>query len=333
MALWTDVIEPAELTGYMRASLEDYEQTRGSLSQWLPNVPVPDISVRFWKGDSGLVDEARFRSYDAEIEVGGGAKEERVTIDLPAVGLKNPVSEYRQLKLRNSPEEVMRNSILSEADRIVHGVADRLERTRGVVLSTGKATVSQSNFKISDDFGRDAALTLTAPALWSVAGTDALGQLDAWRQLFVDKNGEEPGAILMSRRALSALSRLDQFKPVLSGAGQRPATPEDVRVILSAYGLPDVTVYDRRTKSGPVLSDDTVLMLPAVGESQLGATFWGETLSAAEESYGIPVEDAPGLVAAVVRGDEPPHIAEVLCDAIALPVLANANLSLAAKVL
>ena len=76
-----------------------------------------------------------------------------------------------------------------------------------------------------------------------------------------------------------------------------------------------------------------MLLLPAEGDSQLGGTFWGETLSAAEESYGIPVEDAPGLVAAVYRGDQPPHIAEVLCDAIALPVLANANLSLSAKVL
>jgi hypothetical protein len=333
MALWTDIIEPAELTGYMRASLEDYEISQGSLAQWLPNETVPDISARFWKGEAGLVDEARFRSYDAEIEIGGGAKEERVTIDLPAVGLKNVVSEYRQLKLRNAPEEAMRNSILKEADRIVHGVADRIERTRGVVLNTGRATISQSNFKIDDDFGRDSALTLTAPALWSETDTDALGQLDTWRQLYVDKNGEEPGAILMSRRALSALSRLAQFKPVLSGTGQRPATQADVLALLDAYGLPPVSLYNRRTKTGPVLPDDRVLMLPSAGANQLGATYWGETLSSAEETYGIAVEDAPGLVAAVYRGEQPPHIAEVLCDAIALPVLANANLSLSAKVL
>ena len=35
----------------------------------------------------------------------------------------------------------------------------------------------------------------------------------------------------------------------------------------------------------------------------------------------------------VYRGEKPPMIAEVVGDAIALPVLANANLSLAMKVL
>jgi hypothetical protein len=32
MALWTDVIDPATLTGYARASLEDYEARKGTLA-------------------------------------------------------------------------------------------------------------------------------------------------------------------------------------------------------------------------------------------------------------------------------------------------------------
>ncbi len=43
--------------------------------------------------------------------------------------------------------------------------------------------------------------------------------------------------------------------------------------------------------------------------------------------------EQPGLVTGVWRNPKPPMIAEVIADAIALPVLANANLSLAAKVL
>lgn len=335
MALWTDIIEPAELTGYMRASLEDYEASKGSLARWLPNETINDTAARFYRGQAGLVDEARYRSYDAEIEIGGGEQIQRVTIELPAVGLKNPVSEYRQLRMRNASDEALRNVILREADRVVHGVADRVERTRGVVLNTGKATISQSNFVTDDDFGRDAALTITAPALWSVGATDALGQLDTWRQLYVAKNGEEPGSLLMSRRALTSLARLDQFKPVLSGSGSRPATQADVLALLDAAGLPPVVTYDRSTKSGKVIPDTQVLLLPAADatDTQLGATYWGETLAAMDEQYSIPVEDAPGLVAGVYRGEQPPMIAEVLCDAICLPVLANANLSMSVKVL
>ena len=43
MALWTDVVEPAELTGYARQTLEDYEAQKGSLARWLPNRTVADI--------------------------------------------------------------------------------------------------------------------------------------------------------------------------------------------------------------------------------------------------------------------------------------------------
>ena len=64
MALWTDVIDPATLTGYARASLADYEASRGTLARWLPNRGVADISVRFVQGASGLIDVANFRAFD-----------------------------------------------------------------------------------------------------------------------------------------------------------------------------------------------------------------------------------------------------------------------------
>lgn len=65
MALWTDVIDPATLTGYARRSLEEIEQARGTLARWLPNRLVADIVVRFMAGQTGLVDEASYRAYDA----------------------------------------------------------------------------------------------------------------------------------------------------------------------------------------------------------------------------------------------------------------------------
>lgn len=338
-ALWTDVIDPAELTGYARASLADYELQRGTLARWLPNRDTQDTVVRFVAGQHGLIPEARYRAYDAEPEIGKGQGGKRVTIELPAISQEVPVGEWQQLQQRRASDDDLRNHIARTVDNVVRAIADRVEKTRGVVLSTGKATINQSNFKIDDDFGRDPALTYTAPALWSVPTTDALSQLVAAQDLYVEKAGADPGTILLSRRALRALSATDGFVTTLGNGASRPATADQVNAIISSAGLPPIITYDRRTASGRVLPDTLVLLLPPEVDptdwqgTELGATFWGETLTALDADYGIEPAETPGIVAGVYRNETPPLIAEVIGDSINLPVLANANLSLALTVL
>lgn len=337
MALWTDIIDPATLTGYARQSLADYEAQKGSLAQWLPNREVGDTIVRFVAGQSGLVEEARYRAYDAEPELGKSAPQKRVTLELPAISRNEPVSEYQQLRMRNAPADTFENAILAATRRSVQSIADRVERTRGVVLATGKATVDQDNFKSDDDFGRDADMTTTAPNLWADPSVDRLGYLETLFDLYVEKNGVEPGSLLMSNRVFRALAQGDQFKTVLVGGGDRPATEQQVRDVASGAGLPAIYRFDRRTASGRVLPDDRILLLPAPvdgnGESELGATFWGQTLTSTDPAYGIADSEQPGVVVGTYRNEKPPMIAEVIGDSISLPVLANANLSLSAKVL
>jgi hypothetical protein len=344
MALWTDIIDPASLTGYARAALADYEARRGSLARWLPNRDVADIVVRFVKGQTGLQDVANFRAYDAEIEVGKRPSGQRVTLELPALGQNLPVSEYEQLRARggNVSDAAALITIQNVTRMAVQAVSDRMELLRGTVLTTGKATVT-GNFVMDDDFGRAAGLTLTAPALWSVAGTDRLTQLQTWSDLYLDTNGEAPGSIVMSTRALRALAAGTQFQTQLLNGGARPATEQEVRDLVLAAGLPPIYLYDRRVSvngtATKAVADDRVLMLPApVAEddwmgTQLGATFWGRTLSSLEAGWGIAEADQPGVVAGVYRNAKPPMGIEVLSDAIGEPVLANANLSLCADVL
>lgn len=342
MALWTDIIDPAELTGYARASLADYEARRGTLARYLPNRDVADVVVRFVQGSTGLVDVADFRAFDAEPTVGKAPSGKRVILELPAIGQQIPVSEYNQLRSRGpgADEDQVRNYILNTTDVVVRAVADAIERLRGIVLQTGKATITGF---MDDDFGRAAGHTVTAPALWSVAGTDALGQLESWVDTYRDANGEDPGSIVMSTRALRAFAALDQMKTQLLNGASRPATVSDVQNAVQAAGLPQIEVYDRRVSvagsSTKVLSDDRVLLLPAPVDTndwqgtQLGATFWGQTLSSTEADWAIEDSEQPGLVAGVFRHETPPMIAEVHSDAIAMPVLANANLSFTADVL
>lgn len=338
MALWTDLITPAELTGYVRAALEDLEVNQTSLAPWLPNTQVSDITVRFVKGRNGLVAEASFRAFDAEPEIAGGVTGQRVTLEMLPLGQKRIISEYDQLRARNASDEVLRNSILKEARNVARAIADRIERLRGTVLETGKATVTGA-VSFDDDFGRSAGHNLTAGSLWTTSAVDRLGYLQTLVDTYMTTNdGQAPGAIVTSRRVFTALSAGDQFKTTLVGGATRPAIQSEVTDYLVAAGLPPFTLYDRRTSGGRVLSDDKLILLPAPvaangGESELGGTFWGQTLTSMEPAYELADVDQPGVVVGAHKATSIPHIATVESDAIALPVLANADLSLVAKVL
>ncbi|MGW8565662.1 major capsid protein [Isoptericola sp. NPDC055881] len=337
MALWTDIIDPATLTGYVREALNDIEARKGNLSRFLPNREVSDINVRFVPGSAGLVAEAEFRAYDAEPTVGGKPSRKRVTLELPAIGKNIPVSEYEQLRSRGASDDTILGEILNVARQVALAISDRMERLRGIVLRTGVATIPELG--AADSFGRDASHTVTASAVWTTSSVSRLTDLQTWSDVYETTNGVAPGAILVSRRVARALAQGDEFKTSLVGGGSRPATVADVNATIEGAGLPPVEVYTRRTSSGLVLPDDELLMLPepvepdAWEETQLGSTFWGQTLSSQEEGWGIAEVEQPGVVVGVYRNEKPPMIAEVVSDAIGMPVLANANLSLKAKVL
>jgi hypothetical protein len=342
MALWTDIIDPATLTGYARASLADYETTRGTLARWLPNREVSDIVVRFVAGSAGLVDVADFRAFDAEPTVGKAPSGKRVTIELPALGQNIPVSEYNQLRQRGSStsDEAVLATIQQATDVVARAVSDQIERLRGIVLATGKATIAGF---MDDDFARSGGHTVTAGASWATSSTDALGHLTTWYDTYLADNGEPPGAIVTSTRVVRMMAALTQFATQLSNGASRPATLADVNATVQAAGLPPIYTYDRRVSvagsSTKVIADDKLLLLPAPvdtnawADTQLGATFWGQTLTSTSPDWAITSEDQPGLVAGVYRGDKPPMLAEVISDAVALPVLANADLSFVADVI
>lgn len=344
--LWTDIIDPATLTGYARIALAEYEASRGTLARWLPNREVADIVVRFMKGQTGLIDIAQFRAFDAEPELGVRQNVERVTIELPALGQQHLISEYEQLRARGGTisDEAALNAILSAARVAVRAVADSIERLRGIVLATGKATINQSRFQSDDDFGRSNGHTLTAGSLWSSAtSVSRLTYLQTINDTYESTNGAPAGAMVMSRRVFRSLAQGDEMKTALIAGGSRPATEQDVRDTVAGAGFPEITIYDRRVSvngvATRVIPDNVVLLLPAPVDTddwegtELGATFWGRTLSSTEPGWEIAESEQPGIVLGAFKQQQVPMVANVTSDAIALPVLANADLSLAATVL
>lgn len=345
--LWTEIIDPATLTEYARNSMADYERRRGTLARWLPNRFSPDVVVRFLKGQTGLVDIAKFRAYDAEPAIGERKPAKRVTLELPALGQNVPVSEYEQLRARGaSPtEEQALAAILNTVDAVVQATADAMEHLRGVVLVTGKATVDQGDeFQLDDDFGRSVGHTVTAGTLWS-AGTNVsrLEYLETITDVYVAANGEMPGSVVCSNRVFRSLAQGDEFQTQLINGAARPATEQQVQDTVSGAGLPPIIRFDRRVSIDGamtrVVPDDRLMLLPAAVEpddsagTDLGATWWGRTLTSTEAEWGIEDSEQPGIVTGVYRNPKPPMGLEVIADAIGMPVLANADRSLVAKVL
>lgn len=338
MALWTDVVSPLELTTAARMTIEERERQNGGLAKFLPNRLVDDLVVRLSADSNGLVEAAEFRAYDAETPIGSTPGGKRVTVELPPLGQKVRVSEYDQLRQRgNANPQVVKNTIGNTTIRTARAVADRMELMRGQVLATGKATINENQLISDSDFGRDSDMTVTAANRWGEAGTATpMADLLAWSEAYVDKNGEAPGTLLLSKRAFATLMRADEIRGMMT----TPSTPgmvsaQFVHDTFAAYGLPSIQVYDRRVRVGGqsvrVLAEDKALLLPSEG-SALGATFWGTTLEATDPNYGVAEDDRPGIVVGALKDYDPMGV-WVHASAIGMPVLADANLAMAATVL
>lgn len=339
MALWTDLITPAELTGFARAAVEDVERQKATLARWLPNYPVPDVVVRTIVAQDGNGALAQFRAFDAETPVGSGGTGQRKVFELLPLGLKERVSEYDQLRARGDDAQAMiLGGIEKAAMRVANAVVDRLEVARGQAIDTGALTINENGVVQTMTFGRPAGNTVTAATLWSGAAKP-LDDLIAWGDVFAAGNqGNQPGAIVTSKRVVAALQRNADIRGLVATIGGTPGivSIDALSAVLAAYGLPPITVYDRKIRGNNVLPDNKVYLLPAAvdpnGQSELGATFYGETLEAAEPEYGIGSVDQPGLVVGAWKTKDPIAV-WVHSNAIALPVLVNPVASMVATVL
>lgn len=339
MALWTDLITPAELTGFARAAVEDVERQKATLARWLPNYSVPDVVVRTIVANDGTGALAQYRAFDAETPIGSGGSGTRKVFELLPLGLKERVSEYDQLRARgNDAQAMILGGVEKAAQRVANAVVDRLEVARGQAIDTGALTINENGVVQTMTFGRPGGNTVTAATLWSGAAKP-LDDLIAWGDVFAAGNqGNQPGAIVTSKRVVAALQRNADIRGLVATVGGTPGivSIDALSAVLASYGLPPITIYDRKIRGNNVLPDNKVYLLPAAvdpnGQSELGATFYGETLEAGEPEYGIGGADQPGLVVGAWKTKDPIAV-WVHSNAIAMPVLVNPVASMVATVL
>lgn len=347
MPLWTDLIDPVEATGIARDEQYVVEQARGgTLARFLPNVVVDDDHVKFDQTTNGLVDAARYRAFNARPEIGKGGKVKQSTISLPAVSRSEPIDESTQKNLRRLSDDRIRKSIESAIRRNVQAMSMRQEWARGQVIRSGALVVDEDNFAINDVFGRDASLTVVAGSgnWWTDATVDRLEALTTYQDLYAGlNNGLTPGRMVFgSRAAFNAFAKGDQFATNV-GAAARPARAGELADYTAGAGLPEYEVYERQVSiegvTTKVLDPKCVYFLPepvavdAQDGSPLGATYWGLTVSASFESWGIEPDEQPGLVCGVFKEEKVGASIEVEGDSIAEPVAANPNASMSIQVL
>lgn len=335
----SDIFDPAALTEFMRELYIAKEEKDGVLSAFLPNYNVDGATVDVTVEGNTPAEPAKRRAFDAEPRFGTGAAKVKRTIKLMPLSEQGRFGEQEAVLTGRNSDTAKESWIKRRAARMVDAYFERLELERANLLVTGRLTIEQDDLKIDESFGRSSAHNVTAGTLWN-AGGDPLEDIALYAETYANSNfGAEPGAILTSRRILRQLAKHAAFAIALAGGGSRPAGLSDINDVLLGQGLPILQVFDKATAAGRLIPDDRLIFLPAPGDkfsatgSELGGTPWGTTASAFTPSWGIDEADASGLVAAVFENSKPPVGLEIAADAIALPVLANADRSLVAKVL
>lgn len=345
MPLWTDLIDPVEATGIARDEQYVIEQGKGgTLARFLPNVFIESDHVKFFPGSTGLVDAARYRAFNAPPQIGKGAGVTSKTIDLPSIARTEPIDEMTQKELARLSDDRIRKSIESAIRRNVQAISMRQELTRGIAIEQGKVVVDADNFWINDDFGRSGSLTITAGTLWNAGAVDRLTALKGWCDVYASlNNGAQPGRVVFSDTSWAAFASGNQFATLLANGATRPAIKAEVMALADSAGLPPMELYNRSVAldgvTTKVLSANKIYLLPEPVDpfdedgSLLGATYWGRTVSAGFESWGIEPDEQPGIVCGVFKEESVGSSIEAQGDSIGEPVLANPNASMAIAVL
>ena len=337
MELITDYIEPAELTGFVRADLDNYflNEDVNFLLQWFPNDFIDDVEYDFSEGGDLDTNVVSYRAYGQESPIGDRPGFGTARATLPPLSEKIPLTEYENLRRRNSPEQAIRNVAERDARRQGRGIARRLELARGQALREGKVTIEENDLVTEIDYGRDATHTTSAGVPWGTSATaDPIADLLAWQDR-LEAKGFNVGTILAEgapiRAALRAKKVIDAIKG--SAVSVTQVSLADFNALLDAEGLPPITRVTANVGGQSTVGTKNIIMLPTAG-TEIGRTVWGTPAEALEDAYDLDIDngEGPGVVSGQYKEQDPLTL-WTKTGAIAAPAFAAPDATLAAQVL
>lgn len=348
-----DFIDPAVAVNIARTTLADYDvNDSNSLAHYLPSQEVPDIEYEISVGqDAGFITAANWRTFGGATtsETWGGGQKSRGRF-MP-LARNFTLDEEGALRQRNNSDALIEREASNLVRRASKAIAIAVNRQRANALQHGHVKIEGSGgLRQTVDFGRDERLTTVAPKLFSDETADILGYIESLADLYEEINGYRPEQVMIPSEVRRRINIHPQIVGAATDSATRPrATQTELDTLFSEYRLPEIidtpngiiqvddldTGKVRRVR---LFDRDSILFLPKGGNatdpenSVLGRTFWGKTMSSDLPEFNGTGGDLPGIVAAVLE-ESWPYKQEVIADALAMPVLFNANLTMKAKVL
>jgi len=331
-------VNPIELTAVARVLPEDPQYTLGTV---FPDQTVP--SIEFALDQLQRTNRAaKFRSYDAPVQIGKPPTFMRKVGQLPPLGEAYLVGEYRrlleqQLQLAGAAiSPLVTQAATGYVPRGVAAIRARMELARGQVLSTGKFTIADEGglVGLEADFGVPSEnFVMPSTHEWGDhANATPIADLQTWVTQLRDSSGTWPDTMVLGKTATQDLLNNAAVKVQLGsllGAAPAASVPQ-VNQILAAMDLPQIatTADGRPVRPARVDLDgtttdtfdaDTVAIYTA---GALGKTLWGPTFAALEMvSDGVmQATDAPGITAFVEKDGNPGELFTVV-DAIGMPTI------------
>lgn len=341
-----DYVDPALLTRYIREFDNEVLRNERLLETWLPAVENQTLEWKAPRNSRKDVDVALYRAFDTPPRMTGRQGVASIRGELMPLSRQIPLGEEEMLRLRallqggglTGPNGDFVRAIFNDAELMIRAVQMRLELARGQVLTTGKFTLAENGLFLEADFGMKSSHKPVAAASWALAATDILSDLLAWTQLYVDDNGFMPATFLTARKVLGYMYNNTSLKNAAGFGGSVPArlNNEMIDAVLAANGLPPITLYDTTARvegvQTRIIPDDKFLLMPPtdepLGETQYGVT--AEAIKLAEKGL-IVASEMPGIVAVGLENENPVQTF-TLGTAIAVPVLPNPDLVIAADV-
>lgn len=347
--IW-DLVDPTELINYVRAYADEMnrQDTRFVLSRWLPIQTTDEIEFKVRKGDLDDVDVARYRAWDTPAPITGRPGTTRIEGELGPISRMIPISEEETVRLRRlqgGSSDPLVDKIFADAARMVRSVYARLEMAMGDVIDDGIVSIQdattaagqpkdQEGLKgLTADFGRAANSSKTTGIVWSTTATATpLADLLGWVEDYVDINGVEPEAVVMTRQIKGFLALNQEMRDYAASGGTTPTRLNDAILgnIMAAEGLPPFLIMDNqfrvdgaRTRVFP--TDKAYLMPPpgvGYGETRMGIT--AEAIKAAELGF-LESSDAAGVVAVNLSQDHPVQTF-TLGTGVGIPITPNPDL-------
>lgn len=342
MAIIFDLVNPQELQGYVRGLAYEQNLYRFTLSQWLPTEEIQDTEFRIVRGNLRDEDAATYRTFDTESPIAYRLAGTRITGQIPPLSRKIRLGEEERLRLeavRTGDTSALVDAVYDDAAKMTRAVLARIEMARGEVLHSGKLALNENGVAATIDYGRNPAHSVAPGTLWSdTVNSDPISDLRTWQQTYLLDTGILPAYAIISTAIASNLLRNSKVRTLASSIVGAPSIVSQLALnqVLDAFGLPVLVTYDTRVRVGGVstlvIPNNKLIFMPPE-EEPLGAVMTGITAEALELVNGgyLTTEQAPGLTSVVFK-DYDPVATWTKTAALALPVLANPDLTFVATV-